>query len=541
MSLITVRALRPANSSSKDEESKREFQVPVEDSMPVSDLYDIIFSLTDIPPDQLSLKFANKHYTLAEFSEPREGDAKTIADVGISTPSVVEFSTIEEARVEDGPSPCDEEESKREEDSEQDQDGNDNTPGKASEEKRTVAVLSKETDSEKHGNDDTSKDEPSNSTSTAQVQTANIEIKAKTALANIDMQRLNANLGVVLSRLVNPASTHVRQELTSFSKRLEVYHKQALEFDNPKKQATAKSVMPSGDDLERRKTEMRAEAGNEKLSESLLLTKVMLRWFKREFFKWIDKPACWSCQADPKYVNLVQVGVPTRSEIQNGAATRVEVYGCQQCGAMIRFPRYEDPAYLLSVSRKGRCGEWAKAFTMCLVALGLDARMVHDWTDHVWAEVWCEDTRRWVHADSCEESLDQPLLYEEGWGKKLTYCIATHKHMLIDVTGRYSNALDAVRERRSAHLEVPLADFMTRWNARLANAIGEPEVKARVQMQWKWDVLDRERMTERHRKKSEASSSEEAEEEKEELGGRQSGSASWVKARGEDGSNAESR
>ena len=32
-------------------------------------------------------------------------------------------------------------------------------------------------------------------------------------------------------------------------------------------------------------------------------------------------------------------------------------------------------------------------------------------TDHVWAEVWSESARRWVHADPCENRLDRPQMY----------------------------------------------------------------------------------------------------------------------------------
>ena len=163
---------------------------------------------------------------------------------------------------------------------------------------------------------------------------------------------------------------------------------------------------------------------------------------------------------------------------QHFRANTVEVAACSKCGHQTRFPRkvlryhefwvltcgpcsrslvlagYNDPAKLLQ-TRTGRCGEWANCFTLVCRSLGhsdridafrigfegqlfpeqfgrpargYEARHVHDWTDHVWTEIFSESNRRreldgvqgsalqmpcrWVHVDSCEAALDSPLMYE---------------------------------------------------------------------------------------------------------------------------------
>ena len=99
--------------------------------------------------------------------------------------------------------------------------------------------------------------------------------------------------------------------------------------------------------------------------------------------------------------------------------------------------RYNDPARLLR-TRRGRCGEWANCFALVANALGFCCRWVLDVTDHVWCEVWLPAQKRWVHADPCEAALDAPLMYEAGWGKRLSYVFAFGAHECVDVARRYS-------------------------------------------------------------------------------------------------------
>jgi len=83
-------------------------------------------------------------------------------------------------------------------------------------------------------------------------------------------------------------------------------------------------------------------------------------------------------------------------------------------------------------------------------ALDMDARLVHDETDHVWTEVWSSTQNRWLHCDACEAILDSPYTYQAGWGKKLTYVIAFSRDEVQDVTWRYTQEpVEVVMKRRT--------------------------------------------------------------------------------------------
>ena len=200
-----------------------------------------------------------------------------------------------------------------------------------------------------------------------------------------------------------------------------------------------------------------------------------MHWFKHEFFTWVNAPPCGSCGRGDHMHGTGGVA-PTAAERADGRAGHVEAYRCDLCGASTRFPRYNDPVKLLSW-RKGRCGEWANCFTLIAVALGFDARYVLDVTDHVWTEVWLEGRERYVHVDACEAAVDSPLLYEAGWGKKLSYIFAAGPDGVVDVTRRYTRQWGSgeILARRRACSEAAVAGVvraahaMQRWKHR-----GEP-------------------------------------------------------------------
>ncbi|ODV91719.1 hypothetical protein CANCADRAFT_11339, partial [Tortispora caseinolytica NRRL Y-17796] len=176
-----------------------------------------------------------------------------------------------------------------------------------------------------------------------------------------------------------------------------------------------------------------ADADPENHQDALI--KELLNWFKNDFFTWVDIPNCSVCGSSTQ--PSTESPLPTADEQKFGAG-RVEVYKCisNSCGAMERFPRYNNPAILLQTKR-GRCGEWANAFGLLCRALGSRVRFVWNSEDHVWIEVYSPHQKRWIHTDPCENAWDNALLYSKGWGKKMAYCIAFEATGPIDVSRRY--------------------------------------------------------------------------------------------------------
>lgn len=254
------------------------------------------------------------------------------------------------------------------------------------------------------------------------------------------------------------------------------------------------------------------------LQENPLLTKErallssLTRWFKTQFFKWVDAPKCDYCMNG---TSLIKMSQPLPEE-QAHKASRTEVYQCSLCRNETRFPRYNDPCKLLE-TRRGRCGEWANCFGLCCRSLDFDVRLVNDFADHVWNEVYLPEEEVWVHVDPCEGIVDKPLLYEKGWGKSVKRCVAVDRYTVADVTERYRSIPCTEGEEEERTLFSICCDVFTR---HLRELCSSDKILALEKM----DALEKIRMLDVRRELGDEC-----------LPGRTTGSAQWVRERGEGG------
>eukprot|EP00164_Ancoracysta_twista_P002804 GFYU01003729.1.p1 GENE.GFYU01003729.1~~GFYU01003729.1.p1 ORF type:complete len:1078 (-),score=216.65 GFYU01003729.1:197-3391(-) len=225
----------------------------------------------------------------------------------------------------------------------------------------------------------------------------------------------------------------------SMKSRMVMGCQQVFQYENPEAQAKARAVIPVSTLIDRA-----GQGGDGSVRRDQVL-KELLYWFKNEFFSWVNNLPCECCgSTDTKAAG----GTEPNEEERQHLAGIVELHACNACGWSTRFPRYNSAAKLLETKR-GRCGEWAQAFTLCCRSLGYEARLCEDWTDHIWTECWSEEKQKWLHLDSCEQAFDEPLMYESGWGKSLNYIVSFSSEEVIDVTKRYTRKWGEVMTRRT--------------------------------------------------------------------------------------------
>jgi len=132
-----------------------------------------------------------------------------------------------------------------------------------------------------------------------------------------------------------------------------------------------------------------------------------------------------------------------------------ELRVCEACGEggsrFFEYARFHGPLALFMTRANrhgvmGQCEEFSRAGHALISGLGYKTRYVLGFTDHVWLEVWLNNT--WVHADPSEGTLDQPLMYEKGWGQSLTMIFAFTSEHIEHVTRSYTTDYEATIERR---------------------------------------------------------------------------------------------
>ncbi|XP_044746685.1 peptide-N(4)-(N-acetyl-beta-glucosaminyl)asparagine amidase isoform X2 [Coccinella septempunctata] len=301
-----------------------------------------------------------------------------------------------------------------------------------------------------------------------------------------------------------------------FLRKIEDQFHHALAYEHKDTLENARKIIPSTTLVQRmlkkyRNMQMAAKKERKICSvdtDDLILVE-LLNWFKEEFFEWVDSPDCDYCRNKTVFSHV-------KNNPSERYAKRVEIFKCDVCKRETPFPRYNDVNILLE-TRKGRCGEWANAFTLLCRALDFDARLVVDETDHVWTEVYSRHQKRWLHCDPCENVCDSPLMYEHGWKKRLSYVIAYSPLEVQDVTWRYTSNYREVLKRRTSCAEWELIRAIVELrNERLSKCSKAKRefVQRRILMELADFLTERQPGDEMY-------------------GGRTSGSLDWRKARGD--------
>jgi len=200
------------------------------------------------------------------------------------------------------------------------------------------------------------------------------------------------------------------------------------------------------------------------------------------FYKQSCLASAGSCKPQAASTMLGQIACGPEDDTDTGVCVYAELRRCADCSPVsqpfFEYARLHGPLALLGTrsSRNwvmGQCEEFSRAGYAILASLGYTARYVLDFTDHVWLEVQLPNKTGgmdWVHADPSEGVLDSPLMYEKGWGKKLTMIFAFTPWAVEHVTHRYTADYKAVQLRRGIPeetLDRVLADVNWRLNHEL--------------------------------------------------------------------------
>ncbi|KAH8390257.1 hypothetical protein KR200_010687 [Drosophila serrata] len=308
------------------------------------------------------------------------------------------------------------------------------------------------------------------------------------------------------------AFPRVLRTSNNFLQSLELYSDAVMQYEDELLLATGRTLIPI-DELTSKASEKLIDAQEriasgeclekEPCIRDLLLVE-LVNWFNTEFFEWVNNIPCRVCGSDESKLRRTErVG-----------DVRVEVTVC--CGQESKFYRYNDISQLL-VSRKGRCGEYANCFTFMCRCLDYDARIVHSHFDHVWTEVYSDAQMRWLHVDPSDNVVDSPLMYQHGWKRSIDYILAYSRDDVQDVTWRYTNDHQKIRQLRR------LCD-----EKELVHTLDEIRIKRRRNC-----TAERRRLLSQRNLYEIIALTLERQPTENELKGRSSGSLSWRQSRGE--------
>jgi len=160
---------------------------------------------------------------------------------------------------------------------------------------------------------------------------------------------------------------------------------------------------------------------------------------------------------------LGQVACQDQDDQQSDDCVYAELRFCSDCkksASFFEYSRFHGPLGLFETANNrklrdgkglmGQCEEFSRAGHAILALLGYEVRYVLDFTDHVWIEVKLPAGPKgeWTHADPSEGVMGNPLMYEKGWGKKLTMIFAFTPWTVEHVTSRYTANYPATVMRR---------------------------------------------------------------------------------------------
>lgn len=199
------------------------------------------------------------------------------------------------------------------------------------------------------------------------------------------------------------------------------------------------------------------------VSEQRRHIQAVLTELKKSYFFYYQK--CLSHEHDTTECNvqadsqlLGQLACQEQDDEVSDDCVYAELRLCKDCkdtSAFFEYSRFHGPLALFDTKKNrkslmGQCEEFSRAGHALLALLGYETRYVLDFTDHVWIEVRVPKGEKgtWIHADPSEGVMDNPLMYEKGWGKQLTMIFAFTPWTVEHVTSRYTADYAATVARR---------------------------------------------------------------------------------------------